>query len=231
MKAHIARLDAHYEVEFLRPAFGRIASFSQIIEKIYDSFSEEIHIPSDAIKLENGSTISTAGVTLSLFSGLSSFEARLDGYKAHFLDLQSREAIDRAKRHAKLFEAAVRGFLIDATPAHWRLVTPSWLTVDGGMDAAERLVRNFSWLPESHDSFGIGATRVSSRVRFDCLNPDKHWAIGIILDKPVLPETHLFFEISSTYTPGTNYDTFDRMTEHLSSASKLVIEKLGLELE
>ena len=231
MKAHIARFDAHYEVGFSRPAFGRIASFSQIIEHIYDAFSREIHIPSDAIKLENGNTISTARVTLSLFSGLSSFEARLDGYKAHFLDLRSPEAIDRAKRHAKLFEAAVCGFLIDATPAHWRLVTPSWLTVDGGMDAAERVIRNLSWLPDSHDPFEIGATKVSSQVKFDCLNSDEQWAIGIILDKSALPDAHLFFEISATYTMGTDYNTFDTMTEHLSSVSKLVIEKLVLELE
>ena len=231
MKTHIVRYDAHYEVGFSRPAFGRIASFSQIIERIYDTFRPEMHIPSDAIKLENGNTISTAGVTLSLFSGLSSFEAKLDGYKAHFLDLRSPEAIDRAKRHAKLFEVAVCGFLIDAVPAHWRLVTPSWLTVDGGMDAAERLVRSLSWLPESHDPFGIGATKISSQVKFDCLNPDEQWAIGIILEKSALPDAHLFFEISAAYTPGTVHNTFDAMTEHLSCASKLVIEKLGLKLE
>ena len=57
MKARIARFNAHYEVVFSRPAFSRITSFSQIIEPIYDAFSQEIQIPSDAIELENGNTL------------------------------------------------------------------------------------------------------------------------------------------------------------------------------
>ena len=84
MRARTARFDAYYEVAFNRPAFSRVASFSQIIEPIYDAFSAEVSIPPDAIKLENGNTIATAGVTLTLFSGFSLFEARLDGYKVRF---------------------------------------------------------------------------------------------------------------------------------------------------
>ncbi len=231
MKARITRFDAHYEVAFSRPAFSRIACFSQITEPIYDAFSQEIQIPSDAIRLDNGNTIATAGVTLTLFSGFSSFEAKLDGYKARFLDLRSPEAIDRAKRHAMYFEDAVCRFLTDSTPAHWRLVTPSWLTVDGGLEAAEGLVRSLTWLPGSSDPFGIGASKARSQVKFDCFNPDELWAFGITVDKSALPDAHLFLEISAEYTLGTHYNTFDKMTEHLSSVSKLVIDKLGLVVE
>ena len=231
MKARIARFDAYYEVAFYRPAFSRIASFSQIIEPIYDAFSAEVLIPPDAIKLENGNTIATAGVTLTLFSGFSSFEARLDGYKARFLDLRSPEAIDQAKRHAKLFESAVRGFLTDGIPAHWKLITPSWLTVDGGMDAAGDLIRRLTWLPGSRDPFEIGSTEVSSQVRFDCFNTEDLWTVRITVDKSAMPDTHLFLEISSEFGPGSHFNTLDKQAEHLSIISKSVIDKLGLVVE
>ena len=231
MKARIARFDAYYEVAFDRPAFSRIASFSQIVESIYDAFSAEVSIPPDAIKLENGNTIATAGVTLTLFSGFSLFEARLDGYKARFLELRSPEAIDQAKRHAKLFESAVRGFLTDGIPAHWRLITPSWLTVDGGMDAAEGLIRDLTWLPESHDPFEIGSTKVSSQVRFDCSNTEDLWTVRITVDKSAIPDTHLFLEISGEYILGSPFNTLDKQAEHLSIVSKPVIDKLGLVVE
>ena len=107
MKAQIVRIDARYEVAFSRPAFSQIASFAKIIEAIYDAFSSELKIPSDAIRLENGNTIATAGVTLTLFSGVSVFEAKLDGFKAHLLDLRSPETIDQAKRHINLFEGSL----------------------------------------------------------------------------------------------------------------------------
>ncbi len=231
MKARTARFDAHYEVAFHRPAFSRIASFSQIIEPIYDAFSSEVPIPPDAIKLENGDTIATAGVTLTLFSGFGLFEARLDGYKARFLDLRSPGAIDQAKRYAKLFESAVCGFLTDGIPAHWRLIIPSWLTVDGGMDAAEDLIRRLTWLPESHDPFEIGSTEVSSQVRFDCFNTEDLWTVRVTVDKSAMPDTHLFLEISGEYAQGSHFDTLDKQAEHLSIVSKLVIDKLGLVVE
>ena len=231
MRARIARFDVYYEVAFSRPAFRHIASFSQIIEPIYDAFSPEVSIPSDAIKLENGDTIATAGVTLTLFSGLSLFEARLDGYKARFLDLRSSEATDQAKRHTKLFESAVCGFLTDGIPAHWRLVVRSWLMVDGGMDVAEDLIRRLTWLPESHDPFEIGSTRVSSQVRFNCFNREDLWTVGVTVDKSAMPDTHLFLEISGEYASGSPFNTFDKQAEHLSVLSSSVIDKLGLVVE
>ena len=231
MKARIARFDAHYEVAFSRPAFSRIASFSQIIEPIYDAFGTDTPIPSDAIKLESGNTIATAGVTLTLFSGLTVFEAKLDGYKAHFLDLRSPEAIDQAKRHAKLFEAAICGFLADGVPGHSRIVTPSWLTVEGGQNAAETLVRNLTWLPEAHDPFEIGATNVRSLVKFECLNTDDLWTVGITMDKSALPEAHLFLELSAEYKSDSQFDTFDKKADHLSTVTRSVIDKLGLIVE
>lgn len=231
MRARTVRFDAYYEVAFNRPAFNHIASFSQIIEPIYDAFSPEVRIPSDAIKLENGDTIATAGVTLTLFSGFSLFEARLDGYKARFLDLRSPEAIDQAKRHAKLFESAVHGFLTDGIPAHWRLITPSWLMVDGGMDAAEDLIRGLTSLPESHDPFEIGSTKVSSQVRFDCSNTEDLWTVRVTVDKSAIPDTHLFLELSGEYTAGSRFNTLDKQAEHLSIVSKPVIDKLGLVVE
>ncbi len=231
MEARIVRLDTSYEVAFSRPAFSRIASFSQIIEPIYDAFSQEIQIPSDAIKLENGDTIATAGVTLTLLSGLHSFEAKLDGYKARFLDLRSPEAISQAKNYAKYFETAVCKFLTDAIPANRRLVTSCWLTVNGGMEVAENLIRSLTWLPEVPDPFGIGANRVHSPVKFDCSNRDERWNVGIFMDRSALPGTHLFLEFSANYKSGTQYDTLDRMREHVSSVVRSVIATLDLVVE
>ncbi len=231
MKARIVRFDAHYEVAFSRPAFSRIASFAQIIEPIYDAFGSELIIPSDAISLENGNTIATAGVTLTLFSGLSVFEAKLDGYKAHFLDLRSSAAIDRAKRHAKLFEDAIRGFLTDGVPAHSRLVTPSWLTVEGGIPAAVALVRRLTWLPDSDDPFQIDATNTRSLVKFECFNNENLWKIGITIDKSALQEADLFLELSGEYTSGSHFDSFDKKANHLATVSRAVTDKLDLIVE
>ncbi len=231
MEARITRLDAYYEVVFSRPAFSRIGTFPQIIEPIYDAFSPEIQIPPDAMKLENGDTIATAGVTLTLFSGLSAFEAKLDGYKARFLDLRSPEAISQAKCHAKYFETAVCGFLNDGTPENRRLATSYWLAVKGGMEAAEDLIRNLTCLSEAPDPFGIGAGNVYPQIKFDCLNRDDLWNVSITMDRSALAGAHLFLEISAKYRLGTHYDTLDKMDEHLYSVFKSVIDKLDLVVE
>lgn len=231
MKARTVRLDAHYEVAFHRPAFSRIASFAQIIEPIHDAFNVEVTIPSDAIVLETGNTIATASATLTLSSGLSKFEARLDGYKVHFLDLRSSADIERAKRHTRLFENAVSGFLSDGIPAHSRIVTPIWLEVDGAMEAAESFVRRFAWASDSDDPLQIGATRTSSSVKFQCSNMDDQWTYGITLDKSVLPGTHLFMEIDAGYSSGSQYNSLNKEVEHFTEVTHSVIDKLGLVVE
>ncbi len=231
MKARIVRSDVHYEVAFSRPAFSRMASFSEIIEPIYDAFSSETAVPSDAISVENGNTIATAGVTLTLFSGLSVFEAKLDGYKAHFLDLRSPEAIDQAKRHAKLFEDTISGFITDSVLGISRFVTPSWLTVEGGIAAAETLARRLTWLPDSDDPFQIGTTSTRSLVKFECLHHNDLWKIGIMVEKSALPEADLFLEFSGEYDSDSHFDRFDDKANHLSSVSRAVIDKLGITVE
>lgn len=231
MKARIARFDVHYEVNFSRPAFSRIASFSQIIEPIYDAFCSEMSIPSDAIKLEIGNSIDTAGVTLTLFSGLSVFEAKLDGYKAHIIDLRSRESIDQAKRHAKQFETAICGFMADGTPGLSKLITPSWLRLEGGVSAADAFVRNLTWLPESNDPFQIGTTNVRSMVKFECSSTDEQLTVGVTVDRSALREADLFLEISTEFGVGTQFDNFDKKIDHLNSLTRSVFDKLGLEME
>ena len=228
MKATIARFDAYYEVAFSRPAFSRLGSFAQIIEPIHDALSSEALVPSDAIRLENGNTIATAVVTVTLFSGNGTLEARLDGYKSHFLDLRSSEDIDKAKRCAMLFEGAASEFLSDGVPATWRLVMPSWFIVDGGIDAAEELVRSLTWLPGNEDPFAIGATKTLSHVKFECLNAEQSWVIGLTVDKSVLPGADLFLEVSSGYTPGSHYDTFEKKMDHIAAVSRSICNTLGL---
>ena len=231
MKATVVRLDAYYEVTFARPAFNRVGSFAQIIEPIHDALSAETLIPADAIKFENGNTFASATVLVTLFSGNGIFEARLDGYKTHFLDLRSLEEVDRAKRCAMRFEEASSEFLSDGTPGNWRLVLPSWLTVDGGTEAAEELIRSLTSLPENDDPFKIGATKTLSHVKFEFLNTERSWAVGLTVDKSALPEAHLFLEISSGYTSDVEFDTFEKKVDHISTVFRSVSNRLGLILE
>lgn len=231
MKATIVRFDAYYDVSFGRPAFSRLGSFAQIIEPIHDALSGEVLIPSNAISLENGNTIATAVVTVTLFSGNGILEARLDGYKTHFLDLRSSEDIDKAKRCAMLFEGAAGEFLSDGIPATWKLVMPSWLSIDGGIDAAQELVRSLTWLPGNEDPFAIGATKTLSHVKFECLNTEQSWIIGVSVDKSVLPSADLFLEVSSGYTSGSEYDTFEKKLDHIAAVMKSIFNTLGLTVD
>jgi len=233
MKASIDRLDAFYEVEFHRPAFSRVDSFVQIFEPLYDTFSKEVRIPSDALRVETGDSIATAVVSLELFSGKFLFEVKLDGYKAKFYDLQTEKDTQLAKRHAMLFEKVVSEFMEDGHPKLWKILFPCWISINesDSVKIAEQLIRNLTWLPDSHDPFEIGASSVSSVVKFDCVNFEELWSVGILLNKSVLPGSELFVDFSGEYLLGTRFESFDQKIEHLFSVSASVIDKLGFTLE
>ena len=112
------------------PPLDLSVSFAQIIEPIHNALSEEFVVPSDAIKIETGNSIANSGVTVSLLSGNVVFEARLDGYKAHFLNLRHPEDFDFAERCTKSFENAVTDFLSDGKAALCRMITSSWLNLE-----------------------------------------------------------------------------------------------------
>ena len=155
MKAAVTRSDAYYEIVFVRPAFNSIGSFSQIIEPIHDALSEEFVIPSDAIKVETGNSIANSAVIVTLLSGNVLFEARLDGYKAHFMNLRYPTDFAFAERCTKAFENAVAGFLNDGKTALCRMITSSWLTLEGGMSAAEGLLSNLTSLVKLRTHFKL----------------------------------------------------------------------------
>ena len=196
MKATTVRSDAYYEVVFSRPAFSGIGSFALILEPIHDALTEEIIIPSDAITIDAGNSISNSVVTVRLLSGNVIFEARLDGYKAHFLRLINSQDFDFALRCTRLFENAIRGFLSDGKPAIYRLITSSWLSLEGGVKAAEELVGGLTVISDNPDPFQISSTKTTSRLKFDCLNTDELWSIALTLEKSAIADADLFFEIS-----------------------------------
>ena len=231
MKACIARLDAFYEVVFSRPAFSRISSFVQIIEPIHDALSQELIIPSDAMRIENGNTIDSAVVSLKLASPNFVMEARLNGYLAHFFDLRNPDDIERTKRCMRRFESAVSGFLQDGRPALWKLRARLWLIVEDGANATEHMIRQLTWRPNERDPFEIGATATHSVAKFDSSNEEEVWSVGIYLDKSALPEADLFLDISSEYGPRSIHVSFDDRAEHLSRIANTVCGKLGLTME
>ena len=232
MKATVKRFDVIYEVEYSRPAFNQISTFTQILEPIYDALSGELHIPSDAIRVESGNTIATAFVTITLFSGKWVFEARLDGYKAVFFDLQSAIDLNNAERFIAIFEDAVSRFLNNGKPANWRIRVPSWVKFeDNGVDMAVDLVNHLTWFQGNVDPFQIGSTKTESLVKIGSLNKEQLWEVWVTLEKSALPDAELFYEVSATYYQGSQYDNLDKKSKHVRKLFKVIAEKINLELE
>ena len=232
MKATVKRFDVIYEVEYSRPAFNQISTFTQILEPIYDALSGELHIPSDAIRVESGNTIATAFVTITLFSGKWAFEARLDGYKAVFFDLQSAIDLNNAERFIAIFEDAVSRFLNNGKPANWRIRVPSWVKFeDNGVDMAVDLVNHLTWFQGNVDPFQIGSTKTESLVKIGSLNKEQLWEVWVTLEKSALPDAELFYEVSATYYQGSQYDNLDKKSKHVRKLFKVIAEKINLELE
>ena len=231
MKASVSRTDAYYEIVFIRPAFGSIGSFAQIIEPIHNALSNEFVVPSDAIKIETGNSIANSGVTVSLLSGNVVFEARLDGYKAHFLNLRHPEDFDFAERCTKSFENAVADFLSDGKAALCRMITSSWLILEGGMSSAEGLVESLTSIGGNPDPFQINSTKTTTRVKLDFLNTDELWSIALTLERSAMPGTDLFFEVAGEYLSDSTFSDFDTRITHMRYVSAQIASNLKLESE
>ena len=232
MKANVKRFDVNYEVEYSRPAFNQISTFTQILEPIYDALSGELHIPSDAIRVESGNTIATAFVAITLFSGKWVFEARLDGYKAVFIDLQTTTDLNNAERYIDIFEDAVSRFLNNGKPENWRIRVPSWVKFeDNGVDVAVDLVNHLTWIQGNVDPFQIGSTKTESLVKIGSLNKEQLWEVWVTLEKSALPDTDLFYEVFATYYQGSQYDSLEKKSEHFENLFKVIAEKINLDLE
>ncbi len=234
MDACVDRTDLHCEEIFARPAFSRIGSFPQIIEPVYDAFDAAgFRIPADAMRIENGDSIATAKVSLSLRSGLHAFEARLDGFEAHFLDLKSPDAVEQAVQLARLFGDTVVVFLQDGEPSRTVIRTSRWLTVDGGYEAADSVVRSVALIHESDDPFRIGAHTMASQMTFACTNQDANWTAFVTVAGSQLPNTHLFLQVASeyahgSYAHGSKPGHFIDRTRHVEEIWSSVAVSLGL---
>ena len=167
-------------------------------------------------------------VTLSLVSGFQTFEARLDGFEAHFLDRLSPTAGAQARESVTLLGYDVFGFLSDGVPDQCTITIPTWLKADGGYDAADALIRSYAWKTDSNVPFGIGAHRVPSQATFSCTNLDTNWTASIMIARSLLPDTQLFLQVGAEYRPGSGPENFVDRAEHVAEIWNSVAESIGL---
>ena len=237
MEASIFRIDASYEVSFRIPALSQIGALSLFYKSLYEVFNQELRLPSDAIELQNGTSIATTAVVLTLPNGAGILEAKLDGFKAKFQDLSIQaDEINRSIQYVKLFETAVKEFFADPSLEYCSLVVPVWLTIDesDNTESVEKLLRSLTRQSDSDDPFNIGATRVCPHLLFKCHNQEEYWDVGIHLEVSELPGSHLYvgfvggYSMSSQHLIDSQYANIEKQVEHLQSVSESVFDHLNL---
>ena len=235
MESRISAIDFRYKVEFARPAFSQIGTFTQIIEPLYDAFFDEIPNISEAIELKIGNTIASSSVVLPIRTGsaFSLLEVKLDQLEARSTKVETSQEIGRIVRHIDLFESAVYQYFTNVVPAMWSFQSSFWLVLDedNPIEKCEYLIRKFSFSPESHDLFEIGATRVRSKIALDCINDEDQWNVEIFLDRSVLIDSHLFLQINGNYKSDPEMDSFEKKFDYLFDVLGSIVAKLGLTLK
>ena len=149
---------------------------------------------------------------------------------AHLFDLRSPKAIDRAKKSTRLIGNAVCEFLSDGLPDRDTIMTPTWLTFDGGhnYDVAGALVRRLALKTDSNDRFGIGAHTARSQATFSCTNLNMSWTASIMIAKSPLPDTQLFMRVAAERRQGSRTENFVDSVEHVAEIWNSAVGSLGL---
>ena len=147
------------------------------------------------------------------------------------MNLRYPDDFNFAERCTKIFENAVAGFLNDGRAALCRMITSSWLTLEGGMSAAEGLLSSLTSIGETPDPFQINSTKTTTRVKFDFLNTDELWSVALTLEKSAMPGTDLFFEVAGEYLSESRFSDFDARITHMRHVSAQIANNLKLESE
>lgn len=196
----IHRLDIVHEAVFSQPAFGLLREFPTALRVFHETLSKQFTVNPEHISITSTNILSDLLIRIGLFNNTVSVELKADRMIVRLPNLNNVESLEIAKDTLALCYQALNVSFPDITLRNTAFVLSIWMTMEGGAEAAERLlVRNAS---PTHplDAKLWGATTSRYGLRNISRNDSEGWTLTIFGEPSLVPAAHLFLSIDFTFT-------------------------------
>jgi hypothetical protein len=230
MEATIHRLDVLHELSFVQPAFVLARNASEIVQIFHETIAPRYPIPPEHMAVNAASILSDLFIRIGLFGNLAALELRVDKMTLRFPQSHGPESIKIVKDTVLLAYDALRKAVPDVRFARALFSLGAWLVLDGGTEAAQKLLREHAMPSSLIDPIQLGGQTASYTLRANVPNPSEKWDVQIAAEPSAIPQANLFVQINLTFQDGTSYHGIDAqisLTEHLVPK---IFASLGIDL-
>ena len=231
MKVSIHFMSVAYEAGFKEPAFDVPQSVPQILADFYRALSPKFPIKLSDMQAFGGNTLSDVIVRILLFSGNGQLELRLDKFSAVFRGVRTAEDVGIVGTCINICNEVLNATLPNMIVEKTSIRTDSWLACEGAAAAAQGLLEELH-TPRDHSGVkGFDDAKLRHLENAELRNDAEGWSATFGLDESLIPQAHLYFSCSVTYTEAGRYKTLSERTEHAEGVYRSILTYYGLEAE
>lgn len=231
MKVSIHFMSVAYEAGFKEPAFDVPQSAPQILADFYRALSPKFPIKLSDMQAFGGNRLSDVNVRILLFSGNGQLELRLDKFSAVFHSVRTTEDVGIVRTCINICNEVLNTTLPNMIVEKTSIRIDSWLACEGAAAAAQGLLDELH-PPRVHSGVkGFDDAKLRHLESAELRNDAEGWSAIFGLDESLIPQAHLYFSCSVTYTEAGRYKTLSERTEHAEGVYRNILTYYGLEAE
>jgi len=230
MEATVQRLDVLHELSFAQPAFALARNASETMQTFYETIAPRYPISAEHMVVNAANVLSELFIRIGLFANFAALELRVDKMTLRFPQVGNAEDVKIVKDAVILAYDALRKAVPDVRFAQASSSLSAWLALDGGPEAAQKLLHEHAMPRSPIDPKQLGGQIASYTLRANVPNPSEKWDIQIVAEPSAIPQAHLFVLINSSFREGTSHHSIDEQISFIEHLVPKVFASLGIDL-
>jgi hypothetical protein len=105
----------------------------------------------------------------------------------------------------------------------------SWLALDGGTEAVQKLLREYAMPRSVIDPEQLGGQAASYGLRANVPNPSEKWDVQIVAEPSAIPQAHLFVQTNLSFQDGTSHHGIDEQILFTGHLVQKIFASLGID--
>jgi hypothetical protein len=199
MPDFIKRLDILHEATFAQPAFELIREFGPVIKTFYKFLGERTSVSPAFTTINSTNNFGELVIRIGLFNNLASVELKAEKLSISLPNLTSVDDIQVGKDTLLLSHQALAAALPHISLNASNFTLSNWITLEGGMSAAETILSKCSTPAQPVEASAWGATTSRNGLRLITRNDSEGWSATIFGDPSLAPGSQLFLSVDFSF--------------------------------
>ncbi|MCI0561040.1 MAG: hypothetical protein MN733_21345, partial [Nitrososphaera sp.] len=204
-------------------------SAAEILESIYQKLNPTYPLALSDLTATAALSVGEVAVRASLFEGKGLLEVSVDKFTARFEGLRTEGDLKLVRDVIILSEEALQSVFPNMHYTVATIKSSAWLNCKGEEKGVKDLLEKYGTPKLGLSPSKFGATKITNFIRSELINEEMGWSTNILIERSIIPATHLYILCGGTYLENDNFKGFREQVGHYENIYRMLLAHYELE--